>query len=107
MSTAYSVIMTTFPNAESAEKTSRLLIESGLAACIQQLDMTSMFSWEGRIDQEKEKLVLIKTQSSLFDEVQALVLKEHPYDTPEFIQLSIEKMAEGYRLWMDSVLKQC
>ena len=106
MNNSYSVIMTTFPNQESLEKVSSTLLESGLAACIQYFDVTSMFFWEGKINKEPEKLVLIKTESSLFDEIKALITKEHPYDVPEIIQLPIEKMAEAYQLWMESVLKK-
>jgi len=106
MSNEYSVIMTTFPNQESMDKVSSKLLESGLAACIQCMDVTSMFSWEGKINHEPEKLVLIKTKSALFDEIKALIMQEHPYDVPEVIQLPIEKVAEGYQVWMESVLKK-
>jgi periplasmic divalent cation tolerance protein len=106
MNNSYSVIMTTFPNQESLEKVSSKLLESGLAACIQYFDVTSMFSWEGKINKEPEKLLLIKTKSSLFDEIKAFITKEHPYDVPEIIQVPIEKMAEAYQLWMESVLKK-
>jgi len=106
MNNSYSIIMTTFPNQESLEKISSKLLESGLAACIQYFDVMSMFSWEGKINKEPEKLVLIKTKSSLFEDVKAVITEEHPYDVPELIQLPIEKMAEAYQLWMESVLKK-
>jgi periplasmic divalent cation tolerance protein len=106
MNNKYSIIMTTFPNQESMEKVSSKLLELSLAACIQCMDATSIFSWEGKINKEPEKLVLIKTKSALFDEVKAVIDQEHPYDVPELIQVPIEKMAEAYQFWMDSVLKK-
>ncbi len=76
------------------------LLEEHLAACIQVMPVQSFYRWQGKINRDDEKLVLIKTKRSLYAEVEASILAHHSYDTPEVILLPIERGSVGYMDWI-------
>ena len=104
MSTDYCVIVTTFDDLEVGKKIINSLIENKLAACIQISDITSYFPWQGKVDEVKEKLVLIKTKKSLYEEVEKCILDKHSYEIPEVIVLPIEDGSVNYLDW---IKKEC
>jgi periplasmic divalent cation tolerance protein len=64
---AYGVMLTTTPTREEAQKLARLLIEEKLAACVQLLPIESFYVWQGRTQNEAEVLLLVKSQSAVFE----------------------------------------
>ena len=68
--TEYAVIMTTTPSTELAEKIAETLLAARLAACIQVTNIDSYYTWKGEQVLDQEKLLLIKTKSSLFSKPQ-------------------------------------
>ena len=55
------VIMTTLPTREEAARLAGILLEEHLAACVQEVPITSRYRWEGETRQERETLLLVKT----------------------------------------------
>jgi periplasmic divalent cation tolerance protein len=76
------------------------LIAERLAACVQVMPIQSFYHWQGRVNRDDEKLVLIKTRRSLYAEVQASILANHAYETPEVIQVPIQDGFSGYLDWI-------
>ena len=97
----YVLVLTTLPADADAAAFARALVEDRLAACVNMLPvMESVFRWEGRVDRETERQLLIKTSSArvpaLWDRLRAL----HPYDVPEFIVLPIVDGSAAYLNWL-------
>jgi len=97
---SFCLITTTYPDEQSAKAVIHLLLEQKLAACIQMQVVQSFYHWEGKVCESHEQLLLIKTRSSLFTKIEALILKHHPYTTPQLIQIPIEQGFEAYLNWV-------
>jgi len=97
----YVLVLTTLPAEGDAGAFAHALVEDRLAACVNLLPvMESVFQWEGRIDRESERQLLIKTSRArlvaLWDRVRAI----HPYEVPEFIVLPIVDGNAAYLKWI-------
>lgn len=101
----YCVVMTTFTDDLNGKKIIESLIEKRLAACIQVQDIQSYYRWEGEVCCDREKRVLIKTKKALYTEVEADILVNHDYETPEIVQLPITNGFKGYLLWIQAECK--
>jgi periplasmic divalent cation tolerance protein len=100
MEHACSIIMTAVANEQEAEKISTLLVSRKLAACVQMLPMQSCYRWKGEIVNDTEVLLLIKTRSELYQEVETAILENHSYELPEIVQIPIEQGFDPYLQWM-------
>jgi len=100
MSDEFSIVMTTFPDRESARIVAKLLIEKRLAAGVQMLPIESIYVWKDNICDEDELLVLIITKVALFDGIKALIRETHSYEVPEMIQIPITNGMSGYMQWI-------
>ncbi|WP_242016661.1 divalent-cation tolerance protein CutA [Pseudanabaena cinerea] len=97
--------MTTFPDLDLANSVAKILVEEKLAACIQIMPtMTSTYIWDGKLCQESEHLVLIKTLASNYASLAARLTVLHPYQVPEIIALSAIAVEQNYLLWAKSIL---
>jgi len=101
----FCLITTTFPDEQSAKAIIHLLLEQKLAACIQMQAVQSFYRWEGKLCESNEQLLLIKTRSSLFHKIEALILKHHPYTTPQIIQVPIEQGSSAYLQWIKEEMR--
>jgi periplasmic divalent cation tolerance protein len=99
------IVMTTLEQAADGERLAHLLVERELAACVQILPrMTSVYRWQGAVEQAAEHLLLIKTTRAAFPRLEAAVRENHPYETPEVIAIPIAAGSAPYLAWLfDSV----
>lgn len=100
MSDPYCVILTTTNSQEEANRLAELLVSCRLAACVQIAKVQSCYTWQGQIQHEAEYLLLIKTESRLYTEVEAAILEHHSYEIPEIVQLPISQGFDRYFGWM-------
>ena len=103
MSAAYGMLMTTTPSQEDAQRIARLLIEEKLAACVQLLPIESFYVWEGAIQNEPERLLLIKTRTALFEKAIARIKEVHSYTVPEVVAMPFTAGFAGYLNWIGDV----
>ena len=97
------LVITTLPDAESAETVARRLIEPGLAACVNiGAPVTSIYRWQGKIEQGREVMLTIKTTTTRFAEVEQAVRADHPYELPEVIAVPITAGSDDYLAWIDA-----
>ncbi len=88
-------------NDEEAKRIGELLLQKKLAACINIIDdVHSSYLWHGKIEREKETLLIAKTRASLFHKIKKLVLKNHSYDVPCINALPITDGNEKYFNWI-------
>lgn len=99
--TDYVVILTTLPVDADAEAFARTLVDERLAACVNLLPpMASIYRWDGRVQQDAERQVVIKTSRARAAALRARVGELHPYEVPEFIVVSIADGSDAYLRWM-------
>ena len=99
------VIMVTAASRRECRRIARRLIEEKLAACVNITQpIQSIYRWEGKIDQSREFLMLIKTTRNLFPQIETEIGLIHSYHTPEIICLPIIDGSPNYLQWVsDSV----
>jgi periplasmic divalent cation tolerance protein len=85
----------------------RTLLEERLIACANIMDpVSSFFWWQGKIEEEKEVLVIMKSHETLFKKLSKRVMELHSYDTPEILALPILNGSRSYLDWMSACLEQ-
>jgi len=77
------------------------LVSRRLAACVQISDVASTYWWNGSLTHEAEHLLLIKTTTRLYKDVEAAILELHSYEIPEIVQVPVEQGFDRYLNWID------
>jgi periplasmic divalent cation tolerance protein len=99
--TEFIVVLVTVGSEEEAEKIARNLVEGKLAACANIVSpIRSIYFWEGKVTDDREWLLLIKTRESLFPQVEKRVKELHSYQVPEVIALPILAGSQAYLRWV-------
>ncbi|MGB9775359.1 MAG: divalent-cation tolerance protein CutA [Anaerolineae bacterium] len=99
---AYCVVLTTAGTEEEAQRLAEGLVAGRLAACVQVLPVTSTYIWQGELHRDPEWLLLIKTTTARYGDVEAFIRKHHSYEVPEIVQVPIRQGLEAYLAWMRS-----
>jgi periplasmic divalent cation tolerance protein len=95
------IVLTTLPANADVRAFGTVLVEGRVAACVNVLpEMTSIYRWEGKVEQEPERQVVIKTTAARLPDLRERVRSLHPYDVPEFIVLPIIDGSEAYLKWV-------
>lgn len=98
------VVLSTHPTFEQAKEMAEQLVSERLAACVNLIPSAhSIYRWKEKVESEPETVMIIKTASGQEEALEARLQELHPYEVPEFVVLSPERLSEGYRSWlMDS-----
>ncbi len=100
------VILVTASSRRECRKIARHLVEARLAACVNITQtIQSIYRWEGKLADEKEFLLLIKSTRELFPEIKAEISRLHSYRTPEIICLPIIDGSQDYLQWVSDSVK--
>ena len=101
------LILSTVDSAELGHKVATGLVEAGLAACVNIIaNVRSIYRWEGRVWDEGELLLIVKTRGELFEAVRALIRQLHTYQVPEIIAIPICGGDSDYLLWLGEQTRQ-
>jgi periplasmic divalent cation tolerance protein len=91
----------TFPEAATARRIARELVEGQLAACGNVLpEIHSVYRWQGKIESSDEALALFKLSANRYPEFEAKLRSLHPYDVPEIIACPIDQALPEYLRWV-------
>lgn len=97
------LVLTNLPDAASAERIARLLVEQRLAACVNILaPCTSVYRWNDALETAAEVPLLIKTTRARYAELEAVLAEAHPYELPETVAVPLEAGLPGYLAWVAS-----
>ena len=97
------VVLTTCPDEPSAGRIARDLVESGLAACVSRVGpVHSTYRWQGAVHDEPEVLLVIKTVSTRYSELEMRLKSLHPYEVPEIIALPVTRGSADYLGWLSA-----
>lgn len=102
--TKFRVVLVTCATLEEARKIARGVVEKHLAACVNIVThaVESFYTWEGKLEDSSEYLLMMKTTEERLGELQKEVLGLHSYDTPEFIVVPIVEGSEKYLQWLSA-----
>jgi periplasmic divalent cation tolerance protein len=89
-------------SAESAHRIARRLVEARVAACVNIIPgATSIYRWQGAVEEAAEWMLLIKTRRDRFDALRAELVAAHGYEVPELIAVDIVDGFRDYLDWID------
>ena len=100
----FAVVLCTTPNNE-VENLARPLVEEKLVACINVAGVNSFFRWEGKLEEEKESLLIMKTTQDKIPAIIERIGELHNYDVPEVIALPIIQGHKEYLDWVNESVK--
>lgn len=101
----YSILFATCPTDKSADEISEVLLKKKLAACVKLSSVQSRYWWEGKIEKHPEVLMTVLTKTNLYEQIEKLIKKMHPYNVPEIISFKIDNGNRTYLNWVSSVTK--
>ena len=97
------LVLTNLPDAASAQRLARLLVEQRFAACVNVLSpCTSVYRWQDGVEEASEVPLLIKTTRAAYAALEEAILAHHPYELPEIVAVPIERGLETYLAWLRS-----
>mgnify|MGYP001823065293 CR=1 FL=1 len=103
----FCLVTTTTGSEEQAREIARALVERELAACVHLVPrVCSIYRYEGKISEDEERVLWIKTAVDLFPEVCRVIRELHTYDLPELIQVPIDGGDPDVLAWLDGALKK-
>lgn len=94
------MVTTALGTEDEAEGLATALVEAGLAACVQVTHVRSFYRWEGELKREPEWVLLVKTRSARFAEIEAFIRARHSYELPEILQLPVTGGSPDYLRWL-------
>lgn len=95
------VAITTVPDHEIGVKIAQALVAEKLAACVHIFPIgTSIYRWQGAIEQASEQTLLIKSVRKNELGIQSILKRLHPYEVPELILLPVEGGSSAYLNWI-------
>ena len=100
------VVLCTAPDEATAQDLAAKALAEKLAACVTILPgATSLYYWEGKLEQEYEVQLLLKTDVARLDDLFACLKSHHPYQTPELLALPVSHGEHDYLTWLNASLR--
>ena len=101
------VVLVTCGSEEEATKIANSLVEEGVAACVNIISpVRSIYRWEGKVWDEREWVLIIKTHEKRFEELEKKVKSLHSYSVPEVIALPIVEGSASYLKWLEETTEK-
>ena len=98
------VVFITASNEDEGANIAKALVGERLAGCVNIVkDIRSIYMWEGKTEDEKEVLMIAKTQKSLFTKLSQRVRELHSYTVPEIMAMPVVEGSEDYLRWLKAV----
>jgi len=99
--TEYIIVLITAPKEDEAARIAKDIVTSRLAACVNIVNgIRSIYRWQGKVEDQGEVLMIVKTRRDLFGELKKRVKELHSYTVPEIIALPVIEGSEEYLAWL-------
>lgn len=96
-------VFITAPTRAEADQIAGMLVDTKLAACVQILpEIESVYRWQGAVERQKEVLLIAKTTTECFTQLETKVRAIHSYDTPEIVATPLTSGSPAYLEWLNA-----
>jgi periplasmic divalent cation tolerance protein len=96
------LILSTFGTLEEARRVGRTIVEEHLAACANLVpSVESIYHWKGNVETSSETMVLFKTTTDRYWQLETRIREMHSYETPEIIAVRLHAGLPAYLRWID------
>ena len=97
----FAMVLVTVPDRKTGRRLVGVILRDRLAACVNLVaGVESHYRWKGRLECGREFLLMVKTTRTRLAALEKCVLREHPYETPEFLVLRLESGSKEYLNWV-------
>ncbi len=101
----YSIVYITTSGILESRKIAINLLKNKLACCVNIIpSVESMYLWKGKIEEDSESIMVVRTKSVLVEEVIKMVEQVHSYETPCILEITVNKGSDNYLKWMETEL---
>ncbi|MFV1997903.1 MAG: divalent-cation tolerance protein CutA [Acidiferrobacterales bacterium] len=98
---SHQIVLCTCPDPETATKIAKVLVDDGLAACVNiQPSVASVYRWQGKTETATESLMIIKSLAENYSQIEKKIVELHPYELPEVIAVPIVAGLKPYLAWL-------
>ena len=95
------IVLVTAPDLKTARVLAKAALKSRLIACANLVPkIESHYRWKGKIESAGEVLMILKTTRANLPMLEKFILARHPYETPEFLVLTLDGGTKGYMEWL-------
>ena len=94
------LIISTYPTKKSVLKISKLLVKDKIVACVNIVEISSIYSWNKKIENSNEYLAIFKTTQKNKKILKQKIQETHPYDVPEIAEIDILSINDSYLKWL-------
>ncbi len=101
----YLIVSTTVANEREAKKLAKKIIDLRLGACVHINPIKSFYKWKGKLEDNKEFKIEVKTTSKNYKPLEKFIIKNHKYELPEIIATRIDKGYKRYLGWIEQEVK--
>ena len=102
----FRLVLVTAPDLKTARRLARAALEARLVACANLVpEIESHYWWEAKIERGSEVLILFKTRAARLAALERLIVARHPYDTPEFLALRLDRGSRRYLRWLERAVR--
>jgi len=102
----HQLLLCTCPDDASAEAIAGALVSERLAACVNIVTgLRSIYVWDGEVQNDAERLLLIKSRADCYTRLEKTIVEMHPYELPEIIAVPIQTGLAPYLTWIDDTLE--
>ncbi|XP_052789562.1 protein CutA homolog [Mya arenaria] len=103
----HSMAFVTVPDIAVGKKLAHGIVKGRLAACVNIIpSVTSVYEWEGKVEEDSELILMIKTTTERIPELSKFVRENHPYDCAEVISSKIDDGNEPYLKWIGETVSK-
>ena len=94
------ILISTYPNKKSITKIAKELVKNKTSACVNISKISSIYSWEGKIENASEYLAIFKTTAKNKQLLKKKIQETHPYDVPEIAEVDVTSINKSYLKWL-------
>ena len=94
------IIISTYPNKKSISKISKELVKNKTVACVNISKISSIYSWNGKIENSSEYIAIFKTITKNKTILKKKIKETHPYDVPEIAEIDVKSINKSYLKWL-------
>lgn len=98
---SFAIVLVTAPDLKTARRLAKAALKARLVSCANLVPkVESHYWWQGKIESSSEILIVFKTKKAGLAALEKLIHEQHPYDTPEFLALTLDAGSRKYLDWL-------
>ena len=96
----FTIILSTYPTKKSVSQIATELVKAKIVACVNFSKISSIYSWNGKIENNSEYIAIFKTTLKNKNLLKKKIKESHPYDVPEIAEISTNSINKPYLNWL-------